>query len=334
MKIHITNLYGMSSQSTALIAQNDVTKLAKQLGYNELSFYFYDIYADSPSELSTRLDGIMASVGYGDIVIFQSPTWNGREFDREFIRKLKILQVKLITFIHDIPPLMFPSNYYLMQEYVDMYNESDLVIVPSEKMRERLIAEGLTVDKVLIQQMWDHPYDLDLHRPQFERRLFFAGNTERFPHLTNWAYETPLEIFSEEQASPAGAKVSYRGWLSRPELLLELSKGGLGLVWGVEEDPADEPDYYSLNISHKSATYLAAGLPVVVPSYLSNARLISEKGLGFVVDNLAEADRAVAQLSPEDYQAMAARVQQFAFLLKEGYFSKKVLIDAVMQVLT
>ena len=104
----------MSGQSTALIAQNDVTKLAKQLGFNELSFYFYDIYSDSQSELSRRLDGIMASVGYGDVVIYQSPTWNGREFDQAFISKLKILQAKLITFIHDVPPLMFPSNYYLM----------------------------------------------------------------------------------------------------------------------------------------------------------------------------------------------------------------------------
>jgi len=317
-----------------LIVQNDVTKLVKQLGFNELSFYFYDIYSDSQSELNTRLDGIMASVAYGDVVIYQTPTWNGREFDQNFISKVKVLQAKLITFIHDIPPLMFPSNYYLMPEYIAMYNQSDLVIVPSEQMRDKLLAEGLTVNKILIQHMWDHPYDLYLHQPQFARKLFFAGSVERFPHLSNWSYSTPLEIFSPVQETGPETNVTYRGWLSQPELLLELSKGGLGLVWGVEEDPADEPEYYSLNISHKSATYLAAGIPVIVPSYLSNANLIRERGLGFVVDSLEEANRIVENLTEEEYQAILERVRKFSFLLKEGYFSKKVLLDAVMEVLT
>ena len=334
MKVNITNLYGMSVQSTALIAQNDVTKLAKQLGFNELSFYFYDIYSDSQSELNTRLDGIMASVAYGDVVIYQTPTWNGREFDQNFISKVKVLQAKLITFIHDIPPLMFPSNYYLMPEYIAMYNQSDLVIVPSEQMRDKLLAEGLTVNKILIQHMWDHPYDLSLHQPQFARKLFFAGSVERFPHLSNWSYSTPLQIFSPVQETGPETNVTYHGWLSQPELLLELSKGGLGLVWGVEENPADEPEYYSLNISHKSATYLAAGIPVIVPSYLSNANLIRERGLGFVVDSLEEANRIVENLTEEEYQAILERVRKFSFLLKEGYFSKKVLLDAVMEVLT
>ena len=214
-----------------------------------------------------------------------------------------------------------------------MYNQSDVVIVPSEQMRDKLLAEGLTVDKILIQRMWDHPYDLPLHQPQFAPKLYFAGSVERFPHLINWSYATPLEIFSLEEESNPEANVSYRGWVSRPELLLELSKGGLGLVWGVEENPADEPEYYGLNISHKSATYLAAGIPVIVPSYLSNAELIREHGLGFVVDSLEEASRIVEGLSVEEYQAMVERVRKFSFLLKEGYFSKKVLVDAVMEVL-
>lgn len=333
MKINITNLYGMSGQSTALIAQNDVAKLAKELGFNELSFYFYDIYSDSSSEMSTRLDGIMASVSYGDIVIYQTPTWNGREFDREFLKKLKILQAKIITFIHDIPPLMFESNYYLMSEYIELYNQSDVIIVPSEKMKEKLLKEGLTVQKILIQHMWDHPYDLPLHQPQFEKKLYFAGNVDRFEHLSKWSHPTKLEIFSEQFIKTEQTNLHYRGWCSRPELLLELSKGGFGLVWGVAENPLDEPEYYGLNISHKVATYLAAGIPVIVPPYLSNVEWIKEKGVGLVADNLADASLLVEQMTEQDYQMMVQRVRDVSFLLREGYFSKKILTDAIMEVL-
>ncbi len=49
------------------------------------------------------------------------------------VDKLKLLQSKLVMFIHDVPPLMFESNYYLMPNYIDIQSE-DLVVVPSEQM--------------------------------------------------------------------------------------------------------------------------------------------------------------------------------------------------------
>ncbi len=194
MKAH-TNLYGMSSLRVwALIAQNDVTKLAKQLGFNELSFYFIDICSDSQSELECRLDGIMASVGYGDVVIYQSPTLEWSGVDSGLYQQAQDLQAKLITFIHDVPPLMFPSNYYLMPEY--RYVQSVRCGRRSFWGRcGQASSRGLTVNKILIQRMWDHPYDLPLHQPQFVPKLYFAGSVERFPHLINWSYATPLEIF-------------------------------------------------------------------------------------------------------------------------------------------
>ena len=71
---------------------------------------------------------------------------------------------------------MFDSNYYLMSSYIDMYNLCDVVVVPSEKMRDRLIEEGLTVEKIIIQKLWDLPHSLDLHQPAFQKKMIFAGN--------------------------------------------------------------------------------------------------------------------------------------------------------------
>ena len=172
-----------------------------------------------------------------------------------------------------------------------------------------------------------------MRRPDFQKKLYFAGSVERFEHLSNWAYSIPLDIFSESNQENPNPRVSFKGWKTDTELLLALSEGGFGLVWGTSENPTDEEDYYRLNISHKVSTYLAAGIPVVVPSYLSNASFIQEKGLGYVVNSLEEANRLVEYTTAEAYQHMVENVYKVSYILKEGYFTKKLLIAAVMQVL-
>ena len=51
----------------------------------------------------------------------------------------------------------------------------------------------------------------------------------------------------------------------------------LGLSGEILRILRDERDYYKENISYKLSTYLSAGLPVVVPDYLSNADYIRGK---------------------------------------------------------
>ncbi len=50
--------------------------------------------------------GFLAGVAFGDIVFVQSPSLNGIEWDRRLVGVLKLLQTKLVMFIHDTQSLM------------------------------------------------------------------------------------------------------------------------------------------------------------------------------------------------------------------------------------
>ena len=77
-----------------------------------------------------------------------------------------------------------------------------------------------------------YPYTLRL----LKKKLFFAGSLERFPDLQNWSQDTPLRVFSNKgEASSSARNLSIEGWKKDEELLLELSKGGFGLVWGTHQ---------------------------------------------------------------------------------------------------
>ena len=149
LNIHITNIYGQSFTSTALKAQNRVAEVARTMGYKELGIYSYDMNSDSPEMLHSRIDGIIASVGYGDIVIFQYPAWNGTGFDEIFVRRLKNYKgLKLIFFVHDIPSLMFENNRYLLGRQIEILNLAEVVILPSQAMAEFQIGRASCRERV------------------------------------------------------------------------------------------------------------------------------------------------------------------------------------------
>ncbi|MDT2808494.1 sugar transferase [Vagococcus lutrae] len=331
MRTHITNLYGQSSESTAMISQNMTAQVARELGINELGIYNYPITVDSPGELSTRLDGIIASVSVEDIVILQLPTWNSLEFEQALVNKLKSYRnVKIAIYLHDVVPLQFKSNYYLMAPYIELFNQVDCLIVPSENMKNRLIEEGLTIENIIIQQMWDHPIAYDLSKTTFKREIHFAGNAEKFDFVKDWAGDIPLKVYSNPIGEDLNEKTTYLGWHSDAALVSHLSEGGFGLVW--TENP-DIQEYFALCNSYKLGTYLAAGIPVIVPRNLSNAQLIKDHQLGYIVDSLEEADTIVAKIDTEEYEMLKENVANFAFLLRTGQFTKKVLTDTIHQII-
>ena len=327
MKINITNLYGMANTSTAQAAQNVTAQLAKAQGVNELAIYRYNVASDTPEQLRVRIDGINASLQMGDIVIFQLPTWNGLEFERQYLSQLRAYQARVVFFIQDVPPLMFRQNYDdWMQPYIEFFNQADLLILPSENMATRLKAEGLTVDSIIYQHLWDHPTAYQPEMAAFRRELTFLGSQSRFPFTREWPYETRLRLFAADAQVDAEQNIEYAGF-HPDEVLLPLLDGGFGLCWSIDTPDQPERQYSHLNASYKLSTYLAAGLPVVANADIAAAQLIKDHQLGFLASSLAEADQLVRNCSAQEYQLMAKKVKDYGYLLRNGYMFKRMLVE-------
>lgn len=86
-----------------------------------------------------------------------------------------------------------------------------------------------------------------------------------------------------------------------------------------------------LNASYKRSAYLAAGLPVIVGSSTTETETIVHQNLGLVVDSPEEAVERVAHMEEGQYRKMVEDVGRFSQLIRNGYFTRKLLIDAVFQ---
>lgn len=327
MTMHITNLYGMSSKSTAVIAQQNVARIARELGFTELDLYVYPVEADTDKELRKRLDGITSAVGEGDLVIFQSPSWNVLRYDKALLDVIRLHRnVKLAIFIHDVITMMFEGAPEENYEYlIEIYNMADLIIVPSEPMLDFLRGKGLAVEKVLIQSLWDLPFSGELKIPGFRREIFFPGSPQRFGFVSDWNYDVPLRVFTYEDFPMSGQNICLEGWKNTTELLVEYTKGGFGLIW--EQTACAE--YYRNNQPHKLCTYLAAGIPMLVEKGLLHEAMVRKYGLGFVVGSLKEAADLVKNITEDEYYQLVNNIKNISFLIRGGYFTKKLLIDTV-----
>lgn len=95
MKIFITCINGLSG--AAQYAQTMVSDIAHQLGFRNMGIFYYNSREESAESLSSRYDGIIASISPGDIVFFQHPTWHQLRFEEGLIRRIKAYGGRVVS---------------------------------------------------------------------------------------------------------------------------------------------------------------------------------------------------------------------------------------------
>lgn len=331
MSIHITNLYNLGG--TATLAQAGVLTVARSLGFKEIGLQMRMFCEDYWNSISHHIDGEIAKLYYGDIVIFQYPSWNGPDYDRVFVDKVKSYSgTRLIIFVHDMQKLMFNSEQHILECEIEILNKADLLILPSLKMHNYLLGNGLDGNlPVVYQKIWEMPGFPCFTQHENQRKFIFTGNYERFPFLSEYNGKTLLEQYDgHEPQRKNDSHFEWKGFYEPVKLMQQIAKGGFGLVWCDDEYLQR---YYSLNQPHKLGFNLASGIPVIIKNGCVHSSFIRDNGLGFVADTIEEADDLVQKTSAEEYRNMVSNVAKYQYLLLKGFYTRKLLIDSVIKVM-
>lgn len=100
MNVHITNIYGFIQDQELKKKQNLYAAAAHVLGFKEMGIFNFDVTTDTDNELSKRIDGIISSLQFNDLVFVQLPTGNGEYYDNLLINKLRAYNTKVCILLH------------------------------------------------------------------------------------------------------------------------------------------------------------------------------------------------------------------------------------------
>ena len=323
MKTYITRVNGLPLKNLLQYKQSMVLDIARELGCVEMGIYCYPAEREEAGKRSTRLDGIIAGINRGDLVIIQLPTGNGMLFERELADRIKVYGARVAFFLHGMEALTSESKRSMLSESVNLYNLAEVLVVPSYEMKQFLLENGIKKNmKFVVQEMWDYAVsDRFLNTPFFRKEVHFADH-EGFEGMAGWKHGIPLKLYG---VSEQGDNI-YSTGKNPDEAFCELSEGGFGLVWYQD---AKQLRYMAYSLSFSMSRYLAAGIPVIVPAGISNQRVIEENRLGLVVNSLEEAVKKIGAMDAAQYQRYAQNVAEFAPALRAGFYTKKCLIETM-----
>lgn len=145
MKIHITNIYNFNKDDQLVQCQQKFADAGRSLGFYGMGIFSYPVETDSPSELSKRLDGVIAALESEDVVIMQLPTFNGIKYEQLLFSKIKAYKnTKIVLLFHNTDMCLGQEGNKTYTEYMNLCKRADQVILLSAADRGRFLKEGIS----------------------------------------------------------------------------------------------------------------------------------------------------------------------------------------------
>lgn len=202
MSVYITRINGMALENTEQYRQNMVAGIAHRLGIKEMGIYRYNGEAESAESLNARIDGIIAGINREDLVICQFPTGNGLKFEWALINHLKAYGGRIAIFLHDLEPLRYEEKATGLWEVVNLYNQAEVMIIPSLAMRQFLLDNHIRRDmKFVIWEMWDYISDPSFSLASVSKKEMIFNELSKAGFGLVW-YESMHECQYMEYSTP------------------------------------------------------------------------------------------------------------------------------------
>lgn len=240
-------------------------------------------------------------------------------------------KAKNIVLIHDLNSARYQSNN---KREINYLNRFDLIISHNSYMSEYLKNAG--IQKPVIElEIFDYLCTgyfekIDHDKYQKDKPVIIAGNLDRCK--SGYVYRLPesaefylygLNYICEKKQKG----VSYKG-AYQPDELVSVMEGSFGLVWDGDSVGGCDP-YLSINNSHKTSLYLAAGLPVIIWKKDALAEFVKNNHCGILVDNLEEISSRICCLGEAEYQKMKKNVRNISEKIVQGFYTQKAVRNAL-----
>lgn len=285
-------------------------------------------YANKVVDYFRNLAGIirfMASARRGDTLVLQYPV---KKYFRLICRVARLRGVRTIALIHDLGS--FRRHRLTARQEISKLSLADAVIAANANTVKWLRDHGFT--KPATEQVaWDFLSEAspggDSSNPL---SVLFVGGLK--PGSNGFLYKLPAALDVELYGNSAPEQIPancHNNGFGRPDDIIAGASGRYGLIWYGTTLEHDDNGYIGEYIaycnSHKLGLYMRAGKPVVMWKGAGAAPFVEREGIGLTVDSLADLDKVLAGVTPDQYAAMLGNVRRVAARVARGDYFREAL---------
>ena len=325
-------------------ARNDVEAILISEGYEGLELKVENWYKmnffKAQQHKYRAIKSVFDQLGSGDELLIQFPIIHHTFFISQLIKQAQNRGVKFYLVIHDIETLRHVGNsaVTIRHKVRNYFQEKaaltsvDGIIVHNDTMKNALTIQGIPSYKMVSLEIFDYliPNFEEKNVPQKEEAIIIAGNL--IPTKSGYLYNLPEQPAYNlygmgYDESRALKNTTYFGSFM-PDDLPNALQGSFGLVWDGDSSETCKGsfgNYLRINNSHKASLYLASGFPLVVWKESALAHFVLDKQCGIAIDSLHDLQKALDDLTDQDYMELSANARQVGVAIRSGDYLKSAI---------